>query len=48
MIAIRGHMIASGFKDVEHTRIPGIWRKLETLYNLKTLDERVWRSNVTK
>lgn len=25
----------------KHTRIPGIWRKLESLYNLEALDERV-------
>jgi hypothetical protein len=25
----------------EHTRIPGIWKKLGTLYNLPALDERV-------
>ena len=25
----------------EHTRIPGIWKKLGTLYNLQPLDERV-------
>ena len=40
MVALSNHMRNSGFKE-EHTRIPGIWRKLETLYNLRTLDERV-------
>ena len=27
--------------DEEHTRIPGIWKKLGSLYNLPALDERV-------
>lgn len=40
MMALSNHMRSHGYKE-EHTRIPGLWRKLETLYNVKMLDERV-------
>lgn len=43
MLAISEYMRNQGYApdDAEHTRIPGIWKKLETLYNLSALDERV-------
>ncbi|KAE8148934.1 chromatin modification-related protein EAF7-domain-containing protein [Aspergillus avenaceus] len=42
MIAIAEFMKSQGYAPAhaEHTRIPGIWKKLETLYNLPALDER--------
>ncbi|KAK2764318.1 hypothetical protein FQN54_009010 [Arachnomyces sp. PD_36] len=42
MLAISEHMKSQGYASPseEHTRIPGIWRKLGTLYNLAPLDER--------
>ncbi|KAE8143221.1 chromatin modification-related protein EAF7-domain-containing protein [Aspergillus pseudotamarii] len=42
MIAISEFMKSQGYAPVhaEHTRIPGIWKKLGTLYNLPALDER--------
>lgn len=42
MLAISEYMRSQGYapSDAEHTRIPGIWRKLESLYNLPGLDER--------
>ncbi|KAL3480298.1 chromatin modification-related protein EAF7-domain-containing protein [Aspergillus californicus] len=42
MVAISEFMKSQGYapSDAEHTRIPGIWRKLGTLYNLPALDER--------
>ena len=43
MIAISEYMKSQGYAPAheEHTRIPGIWKKLGTLYNLPALDERV-------
>ncbi|OJJ49895.1 hypothetical protein ASPZODRAFT_128454 [Penicilliopsis zonata CBS 506.65] len=42
MIAISEYMKSQGYapSHAEHTRIPGIWKKLGTLYNLPALDER--------
>ncbi|KAF5856915.1 hypothetical protein ETB97_006533 [Aspergillus alliaceus] len=42
MIAISEFMKSQGYapSHAEHTRIPGIWKKLGTLYNLPALDER--------
>ncbi|GFF51765.1 chromatin modification-related protein EAF7 [Aspergillus udagawae] len=42
MIAISEFMKTQGYapSNCEHTRIPGIWKKLGTLYNLPALDER--------
>ncbi|EAW07552.1 uncharacterized protein ACLA_022660 [Aspergillus clavatus NRRL 1] len=42
MIAISEFMKSQGYapSNCEHTRIPGIWIKLGTLYNLPALDER--------
>ncbi|PYH98549.1 CT20-domain-containing protein [Aspergillus ellipticus CBS 707.79] len=42
MIAISEFMKSQGYApaNAEHTRIPGIWKKLGTLYNLPALDER--------
>ncbi|KAI9374959.1 chromatin modification-related protein EAF7-domain-containing protein [Aspergillus egyptiacus] len=42
MVAISEFMKSQGYapSDAEHTRIPGIWKKLGTLYNLPALDER--------
>lgn len=47
MLAISEHMKSQGYASPseEHTRIPGIWRKLGTLYNLGPLDERVRGQN---
>lgn len=41
MLAISEHLKSQGYATDEHTRIPGIWKKLGTLYNLPALDERV-------
>lgn len=43
MLAIHDYMKSQGYAPPteEHTRIPGIWKKLMTLYNLEGLDERV-------
>lgn len=43
MIAIADYLKSQGFgpSNGEHMRIPGIWKKLRTLYNLEALDERV-------
>jgi MRG-binding protein len=43
MLAISEYMKSQGYAPAseEHTRIPGIWKKLEHLYNLPALDERV-------
>lgn len=38
MIAVSEFLKSQGY--AEHTRIPGIWKKLNTLYNLPGLDER--------
>ncbi|BCR86403.1 uncharacterized protein ACHE_30390A [Aspergillus chevalieri] len=42
MIAISEFLKTQGYApaNADHTRIPGIWRKLSTLYNLAALDER--------
>ncbi|KAK2801959.1 hypothetical protein FQN50_007515 [Emmonsiellopsis sp. PD_5] len=42
MLAISDHMTSQGYATPSdpHTRIPGIWKKLGTLYNLSALDER--------
>ena len=40
MIALAQHLRSHGHRE-DHTRIPGIWSKLDGLYNLRTLDERV-------
>ena len=43
MISLAQHLRNHGYNaenDV-HTRIPGVWKKLRSLYNLKALDERV-------
>ncbi len=37
MIALSEHLRNHGYKDA-HTRIPGIWAKLNTLYNLEIID----------
>ncbi|KAF7113678.1 hypothetical protein CNMCM5793_003034 [Aspergillus hiratsukae] len=41
-VAISEFMKSQGYapSNCEHTRIPGIWKKLGTLYNLPALDER--------
>ncbi|KAI9877848.1 MAG: hypothetical protein M1830_002651 [Pleopsidium flavum] len=42
MIALSQHLRNNGYTTPEdgHTRIPGIWEKLGSLYNLDALDER--------
>lgn len=42
MIALASFMRNHGYDPEvdEHTRIPAIWEKLETLYNLEAIDER--------
>jgi MRG-binding protein len=42
MLAISEYMKSQGYAPAneEHTRIPGIWKKLGKLYNLPALDER--------
>jgi MRG-binding protein len=42
MISIHNDMRSHGFatEDAPHTRIPGIWKKLNQLYALDSLDER--------
>lgn len=42
MLAIRDYMITQGVinLDQEHTKTPGIWAKLGSLYNLPILDDR--------
>ncbi|TAQ85566.1 hypothetical protein B7494_g6115 [Chlorociboria aeruginascens] len=39
MIALSEHLRNHGY-DEKHTRIPGIWEKLKTIYNLEVIDER--------
>lgn len=43
MLAISEHLKSQGYApfNADHMRIPGIWKKLGTLYNLEALDERV-------
>ena len=38
MIALSEHLRNHGYNE-EHTRIPGIWAKLRTLYDLERIDE---------
>jgi Chromatin modification-related protein EAF7 len=47
ILAISDHMKSQGYAPAneQHTRIPGIWKKLGTLYNLPALDERVGSSS---
>ena len=42
MISIHNDMRSHGFatEDAPHTRIPGIWKKLNQLYEIDALDER--------
>ena len=40
MIALSQHLRSHGHREL-HTSTKGIWVKLGSLYNLKTLDERV-------
>ena len=40
IISIHNNMRSHGFATEEHTRIPGVWRKLHQLYDLRALDER--------
>ncbi|OGE56082.1 hypothetical protein PENARI_c003G04619 [Penicillium arizonense] len=42
MLAISDYLKSQGYapSTAEHMRIPGIWKKLGTLYNLEALDER--------
>ena len=42
MLAVHDYMVNQGVINDEdkHTRIPGIWEKVGTLYNLPMLDER--------
>ena len=39
MIALSQHLRSYGHTE-PHTKPDGVWKKLETLYSLKTLDER--------
>lgn len=47
MVAISENLRNHGYTSAkdDHTRIPGIWEKLNGLYNLEALDERVRLSN---
>ncbi|MCJ1294567.1 hypothetical protein MMC34_006125 [Xylographa carneopallida] len=42
MLSLSQHLSSHGHNSRQetHTNIPGIWKKLESLYNLKILDER--------
>ena len=42
LMALHQYLLDGGYIQPrnEHTKPPGIWRKLETLYNLEALDER--------
>jgi MRG-binding protein len=42
MVALSEHLRNHGYdtRNHPHTRIPGIWEKLGTLYNLEVIDER--------
>ncbi len=42
MMAIREYLLTEGLigYEEEHTRIPGLWEKLGSLYDLSTLDDR--------
>ena len=39
MIALSEYLRNHGY-DEKHTRIPGIWEKLKTMYNMEMIDER--------
>jgi MRG-binding protein len=39
MIALSEYLRSHGY-DEKHTRIPGIWEKLKTMYNMEMIDER--------
>ena len=43
MVALSQHLRNNGYTSPadDHTRIPGVWEKLRSLYNLESLDERV-------
>jgi MRG-binding protein len=43
MLAIADYLKSQGYapSSAEHMRIPEIWKKLGSLYNLEALDERV-------
>lgn len=43
MIALSQHLRNHGYTSTQddHTRIPGIWAKLDSLYNLEALDQIV-------
>lgn len=41
MMALSEHLRNRGCGMSEHTRIPGIWKKLDSLYDLEALDQRV-------
>lgn len=45
MLAISDYLKSQGYapSTAEHMRIPGIWKKLGSLYNLEALDERASR-----
>ncbi|KAL8772107.1 MAG: hypothetical protein Q9203_004762 [Teloschistes exilis] len=40
MMALSEHLRNRGCGMSEHTRIPGIWKKLDSLYDLEALDQR--------
>ncbi|KAL8689696.1 MAG: hypothetical protein Q9218_004692 [Villophora microphyllina] len=42
MMALSQHLESRGYaaSKYEHTRIPGIWKKLDSLYDLEALDQR--------
>ncbi|MCJ1365796.1 hypothetical protein MMC16_004921 [Acarospora aff. strigata] len=42
MVALSQHLRNNGYTSPadDHTRIPGVWEKLRSLYNLESLDER--------
>jgi MRG-binding protein len=42
LLSLHQHLMSNGYihPKAPHTRIPGIWAKLDTLYDLEALDER--------
>jgi MRG-binding protein len=48
MLAISEYLRSQGYApySADHMRIPGIWKKLGSLYNLEALDERVFYSRI--
>lgn len=40
MLSIQENLRSHGYTSGEHTKIPGIWEKLNTLYDLEALNER--------